>query len=117
TRSFVISYTKLKFLVVAGVAMLLAFGVSLAILFPVLAQATRVQGLERELKQLEGERARVAELARTLQEVEAQYERVRQMLGADAPAGPDAAPVLPPLRTDTVTTSSNEQEPEPTASI
>lgn len=117
TRSFVISYTKLKFLVVAGVAMLLAFGVSLAILFPVLAQATRVQGLERELEQLEGERARVAELARTLQEVEAQYERVRQMLGADAPAGADAAPVLPPLRGDTVTTSSNDEEPDATAAI
>ncbi|HEX6309255.1 MAG TPA: M23 family metallopeptidase [Longimicrobiales bacterium] len=118
TRSFVISYGKLKFLVVAAVALALAFGVSLAILFPVLAQATRVQSMERELQQLESERARVAELARTLQEVEAQYERVRQMLGADAPVGSESAPVLPPLRGDTATTSRSDDEGlESTAAI
>lgn len=99
TRSYVVSYRKLKFLIVMGVALLLAFAISVAALFPVLAQAARAQGLERELQQLEGERARVAELARTLQEVEAQYERVRQMLGADAAIG-GSAPVLPPLRRD-----------------
>jgi murein DD-endopeptidase MepM/ murein hydrolase activator NlpD len=98
TRSYVVSYTKLKVLIVTGVALLLAFAICVAALFPVLAQAARAQGLERELKQLEGERARVAELARTLQEVEAQYERVRQMLGADAAV--EGTPVLPPLRQD-----------------
>lgn len=111
TRSYVISYTKLKFLIVTGVAILLAFAISLAALFPVLAQAARAQGLERELQQLEGERARVAELARTLQEVEAQYERVRQMLGADAAAGSSGTPVLPPLRAD----SSNGPASDTTA--
>ena len=50
TRSFVISYGKLKFLVVMGVALLLAFAISLAIFFPVLAQAARVQSMERELQ-------------------------------------------------------------------
>ena len=116
TRSFVISYGKLKFLVVMGVALLLAFAISLAIFFPVLAQATRVQSMERELQQLESERARVAELARTLQEVEAQYERVRQMLGADAVVGGESGPVLPPLRSDTAT-SRTDDELEPTALI
>jgi murein DD-endopeptidase MepM/ murein hydrolase activator NlpD len=103
TRSYVISYTKLKVLIVTGVALLLAFAISVAALFPVLAQAARAQGLERELTQLEGERARVAELARTLQEVEAQYERVRQMLGADAAISGEGTPVLPPLRSDSST--------------
>lgn len=117
TRSYVISYTKLKFLIVLGVALLLAFAISLAALFPVLAQAARAQGLERELKQLEGERARVAELARTLQEVEAQYERVRQMLGADAAAGGSGTPVLPPLRADSATADSASDTTEISAII
>ncbi|MEX0907822.1 MAG: M23 family metallopeptidase [Gemmatimonadota bacterium] len=97
TRSFVVSYTRLKVLVVAGVALLLLVAASLAFLFPIMAQAARVPGLERDLEELEAQRARVVELAQTLQEVEAQYERVRQLLGADA-AGGDSVPVLPPLR-------------------
>lgn len=101
TRSFVLSYTKLKFLVVLGVVIFVAFGITLAALLPVMSQAARVPALEAELRQLDSERARVAELARTLQEVEAQYERVRQLLGADAPAAGGTAPVLPPLRGDT----------------
>jgi murein DD-endopeptidase MepM/ murein hydrolase activator NlpD len=80
--------------------------VTLAILFPVMAQAARVPRLEAELRQLDSERARVAELARMLQEVEAQYERVRQLLGADAPAAGEETPILPPLRGDT-----NREEP------
>jgi murein DD-endopeptidase MepM/ murein hydrolase activator NlpD len=101
TRSFAVSYGRLKFLVALGVGLLLAFGLSLAVLFPVMVQAARVPALEAELRQLDVERARVAELARTVQEVEAQYERVRELLGADAPAGSGSAPVLPPLRGDT----------------
>jgi murein DD-endopeptidase MepM/ murein hydrolase activator NlpD len=102
TRSFVISYGKLKFAVFMGVVLLLTFGLSLAVLFPVMAQASRVPALEAELRQLDSERARVAELARTLHEVEAQYERVRQLLGADAPGASNSGPILPPLRGDTV---------------
>jgi murein DD-endopeptidase MepM/ murein hydrolase activator NlpD len=101
TRSFIVSYAKLKLLVVLCVVLLLAFGTTLAALLPVMSQAARVPALEAELRQLDSERARVAELARTLQEVEAQYERVRQLLGADAPAAGENAPVLPPLRSDT----------------
>lgn len=110
TRSFVMSYTKLKLITVAGVALLLVFAMALAVLFPVMTQAARVPGLEAELKQLDSERARVAELARTLQEVEAQYERVRELLGADAPARDGSAPVLPPLRGDTSPATSERQD-------
>jgi murein DD-endopeptidase MepM/ murein hydrolase activator NlpD len=98
TRSFEIPYRKLKLGLAVGVGLLLLFGFIVALWFPVLAQAARVPGLVRELDQLEGERARVAELAQMLAEVEDQYERVRQMLGADAPTG--ESPVLPPLPTD-----------------
>jgi murein DD-endopeptidase MepM/ murein hydrolase activator NlpD len=98
SRSFVMSYGKLKGLVALCVALLLAFAVSLAVLFPVMAQAARVPRLEAELRDLESQRAQVVELARELEEVEERYERVRQLLGADAPAGGEAEPLLPPLR-------------------
>lgn len=100
TRSFVISYRRLRFLLVLVAGALLVFCTLLALWFPTLAQAARVASLERELEQLEQERAKVAELAQTLAEVEEQYEKVRRMLGADAPVN-GQAPVLPPLR-DTV---------------
>jgi len=112
TRSFVISYAKLKVMVVATVALGLLLAFALAILFPVMIQAARASQLEEQLQELERERARVAELAQTLREVEEQYEKVRQMLGADAPAGSDSAPVLPPLR-GSDTSSREEPEPEP----
>lgn len=97
TRSFVVSYAKLKVLLVLGtlVALLLALG--LAFLFPVMAQAARASQLEEQLEALEQQRAEVEELAETLKMVQAQYERVREMLGADAPMGSDSAPLLPPL--------------------
>jgi murein DD-endopeptidase MepM/ murein hydrolase activator NlpD len=101
TRSFVISYGKLKVFVGLAVALFLGAGLSLAVLFPIMMQAARVPGLEAELRELDSERARVAELARTLHEVEAQYERVRQLLGADAAGASNSTPVLPPLRGDT----------------
>jgi murein DD-endopeptidase MepM/ murein hydrolase activator NlpD len=99
TRSFEIPYRKLKIGLLVGIALLLLFGFLVAMWFPVAAQASRVPGLIDELELLETERARVAELAQTLAEVEEQYERVRQMLGADAQPG-DGTPVLPPLPTD-----------------
>ena len=115
SRSFSISYTKLKVLVIGGVVLLVVMGLSLAALFPVMTQAARVTALERELKVLEAERARVAQLAQTLQDVEAQYERVRQLLGADAPVGGNA-PMLPPLR-DTTKKEPEEEEPPTTTAL
>jgi murein DD-endopeptidase MepM/ murein hydrolase activator NlpD len=99
TRSFEIPYRKLKVGLLVGIALLLMFGFLIAMWFPVAAQASRVPGLIEELELLDSERARVAELAQMLAEVEEQYERVRQMLGADAQPG-DGTPVLPPLPTD-----------------
>jgi murein DD-endopeptidase MepM/ murein hydrolase activator NlpD len=117
TRSFVISYGKLKFMVVFGVALFLLLAVFLAFLFPILAQAARVPALERELAELEGQRARLIELAQTLQEVEAQYERVRQMLGADAMIDGDSIPMLPPIRRDSGPSEPDADELETTARV
>jgi murein DD-endopeptidase MepM/ murein hydrolase activator NlpD len=104
TRSFVISYTKLKVLVVAGVAVLIAFGLVLAIFLPLLSQGLRAGAMEKQVELLERERAEVVRLAQELAKVEAQYERVRRMLGADIVDG-DSVPILPPLRQDTATIS------------
>lgn len=107
TRTFQLSYRVLRVLFGLFVVAFLGFSVFLAFLFPIMAQAARVQGLERELKTLEADRARVAELAQTLAEVEAQYEKVRQMLGADAPVNGEP-PSLPPLRAEPAPGTSEE---------
>lgn len=99
TRTFEVSYRRLKLGIVGTCVLLILFAFIVATWFPVAAQAGRVPGLERELERLEAERARVAELAQTLAEVEAQYERVRELLGAESGEDGDE-PVLPPLRRD-----------------
>lgn len=99
TRSFEITYGRLKVVLVGLAIVLLLFVFIVASWFPVAAQAGRVPGLERDVRRLETERAKVAELARTLSQVEAQYERVRQLLGADADPL-DSLPSLPPLPVD-----------------
>lgn len=99
TRTFELSYTRVKVLLgVAGV-LVAVFIVMASSWWYVAAQAARVPGLEGEVARLEEERARVAELARTLEAVETQYERVRGMLGADAAPTEDDL-WLPPLRQD-----------------
>lgn len=112
TRTFQISYRRLKLLLVLAASLILIVCVFLALWFPALTQAARVPGLERELAELENERARVAELAQTLAEVEAQYERVRQLLGADATAAGDR-PVLPPLRPAASATTAGPGQADP----
>jgi hypothetical protein len=107
TRSYVISYRHLKVLVICVVALFLIVGVVLATWIPLMARAARVPALVREVNALEAERAKVAELARTLQQVEEQYERVRQMLGADAPGRGENTPMLPPLRRDSSDTTTD----------
>ena len=99
TRSYAISYRRLRVYVAVAAILLITFIVVVSSWWYVAAQAARVPGLEREVARLEQERERVAELARTLSEVEAQYERVRRLLGADAAAA-GAEPLLPPLRSD-----------------
>lgn len=108
TRTFDVSYGRLKFYLFVVVALFAAVAIVLALWFPIFAQAARVPALEQQLVQLESERAQVSELARTLAEVEAQYERVRQLLGADAPAG-GGQPILPPLRPESDTSEADAQ--------
>jgi murein DD-endopeptidase MepM/ murein hydrolase activator NlpD len=97
TRTYEVPYRKLKLAIGGAIGVLAVVGIVVGSWFPVLARASRVSALVRELEELEGERARVVELAQTLAEVEAQYDRVRQMLGADGTSG-DSSVTLPPLR-------------------
>jgi murein DD-endopeptidase MepM/ murein hydrolase activator NlpD len=83
TRSFEVSYRRLR---VAAVLVLLLVATTLVMTaswWYVSAQAARVPGLSRELERLQAEREQVEELAGTLMRLERQYEQVRQMLGAD----------------------------------
>lgn len=108
TRTFEISYRRLKVLLVLVLLLAVVFVVMASSWWYIAAQAARVGGLEDEIRRLEEERAQVVELARTLAEVEAQYERVRELLGANAaPRGGE--PLLPPLRTES-------RRPEPPSS-
>lgn len=96
TRRVDMTYRKLRWLLRGAAVLLIIFVVMAATWFYLATQVARVPGLEREVARLEEEQQKLAELARTLSEVEAQYERVRQLLGADA--APGGTPYLPPLR-------------------
>ena len=118
TRTFEISYRRLKLGIIVTGVLLLLFGFFVASWFPVAAQAGRVGALQRDVVRLEAERGQVAELAQMLAEVEEQYERVRELIGAEA-AGRDGQAILPPLRRDTTgqdkTSAQNSATPHAAA--
>jgi len=65
----------------------------LAVLFfafagPISRNAARVPGLEREVARLRAENSRVQQLAAALNRAEANYQELRQILGAKAPPAP-----------------------------
>ena len=95
TRSFEISYRRLR---IVGVLLLVAvvawFGMAISWVW-VASQAARVPALQREIGTLEQQQARVVQLADALRRLEAQYEQVRQMLGADQRSTADEV-YLPP---------------------
>src|SRR5690606_4073692 len=83
SRSFEVSYRRLR---VAGALLLVGailWGASVGAGLYLSSRAARVPMLEREVAQLRGENVRVAELADALRRLEAQYEQVRAMFGAD----------------------------------
>ncbi|MEJ2184561.1 MAG: M23 family metallopeptidase [Gemmatimonadota bacterium] len=114
TRTYDVSYPKLKVLLGAAVVLLVVFVVMVSSWWYVAAQAARVPGLERDIAQLETERAKVTELAQTLAQVEAQYQRVRQALGVDAETGADKIQ-LPPLPGDAPPEPGRSDGARPTA--
>lgn len=89
TRSFEVSYRRLR---LAGLVLLLGvvawIGMAVSWVW-VSGQAVRVPGLQAEVARLEEQQERVVELAEALRRLEAQYSQVRRMLGADRPDDPE----------------------------
>ena len=79
---------------VIGLAATAFLAVVLAIIFygPTVVAAARTPLLEREIVRLRAENARVMELARRLDEVEARYAQLRGMLGGSVALPATAAP-------------------------
>jgi len=109
TRSFEISYRRLR---TAGIGLLLMVLLLLGMAaswWYVAAQAARVPGLERQVDMLESERERVVLLAEALHRLEQQYEQVRSMLGADRAR--DASSIwLPPASGPSGGTEAESEE-------
>ena len=55
---------------------------------PIMSNAARVPGLQREVARLRAENSRVQQLAVALNHAEANYQELRQILGAKAPPAP-----------------------------
>ena len=85
TRSFELSYRKLKVAAIAGGVVLLLVFLMTASFVWVAAQAARVPFLEREVAQLQKERQERERLARTLARMQATYDQIREMLKGDLP--------------------------------
>lgn len=84
TRSFEISYRRLRVVALLVAAAAAIWVVTMASWVLVAAQAARVPGLQREVAELQKDRVRVQQLAAVLARMERQYEQVRNMLGAEA---------------------------------
>jgi murein DD-endopeptidase MepM/ murein hydrolase activator NlpD len=115
TRSYEVSYRRLK---VAG-----GLGIMLGFLLLVMAgswlwlagQAARVPGLSGEVRELRRDRVKVEELARTLNQLNAEYAKVRSMLGADSTRLPTivdstAAPASDSASSDSAGADSGDAE-------
>jgi murein DD-endopeptidase MepM/ murein hydrolase activator NlpD len=86
TRRYELSYRRIKLLLGTLVTFVVLFALLASSWLYLAKEAARVPALRQEVGRLRAEQEKIEELARTLAEVEAQYERVRQLLGA-GPSG------------------------------
>jgi murein DD-endopeptidase MepM/ murein hydrolase activator NlpD len=101
TRSFEISYRRLRVAGLVVLALLVTWAGMAASWWYMAAQAARVPGLKEQIVVLEGERERVTQLAEALGRLERQYEQVRSMLGADRGQDDASGLWLPPIGAST----------------
>ena len=85
TRSWEVSYRKLRLAVFGAAALLAVLFLMAASWVWVAAQAARVPGLQHEIAVLQRERQEREQLARTLARLQVQYEQIRTMLRGELP--------------------------------
>ncbi|HYW11189.1 MAG TPA: M23 family metallopeptidase [Longimicrobium sp.] len=121
TRSYEVSYRRLKVGLVLGGAVVLLMLIMAGSWFWLAAQAARVPGLTSEVRELRRDNRRVEELARTVNQLNAEYAKVRAMLGADSTALPSivdstAAPARDSAARDSASAdSANDAEGDKSA--
>jgi murein DD-endopeptidase MepM/ murein hydrolase activator NlpD len=86
TRSYEISYRKLRLALYAGGAVAIALFLMAASWFWLAAQAGRVQMLQREVASLQQERQERERLARTVARMQATYDQIKVLLKGDLPS-------------------------------
>lgn len=82
-RTYRVPLWALRTLLVGAVSVAVAAVLGLAFYGPIARQAVRVPALTREVERLRTDNQRIRELAAALDSVEANYERLRGMVGAD----------------------------------
>ena len=90
---------RVSLAVLVGIGLVLLSGI--AFYGPIARQAARVPGLNREIERLTIDNRRIRELAAALDRVEANYARLRGMVGADLVPDPvrlgSTLPIAPPI--------------------
>jgi murein DD-endopeptidase MepM/ murein hydrolase activator NlpD len=86
TRSYEISYRKLRLALYAGGAVAIALFLMAASWFWLAAQAGRVQMLQREVASLQQERQERERLARTVARMQATYDQIKVLLKGELPS-------------------------------
>jgi murein DD-endopeptidase MepM/ murein hydrolase activator NlpD len=84
TRSYELPYRRLKLAAGGAIVLALLLLVMAGSWLYLAGQAARVPALSSEVRQLRQDRQRLNELSRTLDQVTAEYTKVRSMLGADS---------------------------------
>lgn len=84
SRTFRLSYRRLRILTVAAGGLALILAVMVGSWWYLAARAVRASTLEEEIADLEAERARVVALAARLEELEERYSTLRALFGSDS---------------------------------
>lgn len=109
TRTYELSYRRLRLLKIAAVGVGVALLVMVGSWFHLATQATRAQILERDVRRLQGEVAEVDQLRRKLVELEARYAQITRLLGGVRRREPAAAAAQPSPESDSATADSADR--------
>src|SRR5215212_5666313 len=106
SRSFRVPFWMVRGGLAAAGCLLIATLTGAILYLPIVGVAAQVPGLKSEIATLRGENAQIRRLVNTVDSLEAQYAKVRGMLGADrrddssAPSTPLIAPPIVVLPND-----------------